>query len=177
MKSLKVVMMPQKKSTFKDKWGEVIASAGHAQIPNLLIKHMGELGVSPSELTIIAGILVHKRTKAKPFPSIRTLSQYSGLTEKSVSRLVGSLRRKRIVSTNEPNGKVNHYDFAPLIPRLESYAQPPQNRTQPPAKMRGLPPPNWRDEEEAMKKKKEKRYLGSGKVESMGSIISRTHGR
>ena len=137
---------------------------------------MGELGVKPSEFTIITGILVHKRSKADPYPSIRTLSKYSGLTEKSVSRLVGSLRRKRLIRTNEPNGKVNHYDFSPLIIRLESYAQSPPNQQQPPTKMRVLPPTNLRDEEDVFKKKKERRYVGSGKPESLADIMARTRG-
>lgn len=173
MKFLKEIVMTQKKTTFKDKWGETVASAGHTQIPNLLIKHMGELEVKPSELTILAGILVHKRSKANPFPSIKTLSQYSGLTEKSVSRLVGSLRRKKLLSTNEPNGKVNHYDFSPLIFRLESYAQPPQKQVRPPAKMRALLPTNLGDEEEVTKKRKERRHVGSGKPAHIGEVLSR----
>jgi DNA-binding transcriptional MocR family regulator len=176
MKSLKEIIMVQKKSTFKDKWGDKIAAAGHTQLPNLLIKHMGELEVKPSEFTIIAGILVHKRSKADPFPSIRTLSMYSGLTEKSVSRLVSSLRRKRLIRTNEPNGKVNRYDFSPLVMRLESYAQSPQNQQLPPAKMRVPPPTNLRDEEEAVKKKRERRHFGSGKTELLADIMARTRG-
>ena len=175
MKFLKEVVMLQKKTTFKDKWGETVASAGHAQIPNLLIKHLGELGVKPSEFTIIAGILVHKRSKANPFPSIKTLSKYSGLTERSVSRLVSSLRQKRLISTDGPAGKVNHYDFSILKARLESYAHPPQKREQPPTKMRVPPPPSLRDEEEAIKKKRGRRYFSSGKVESLGGIIARTY--
>lgn len=159
-------------SSFLAKWGTIVASGGHTQIPNLLIQHMDELDIRPSEFKIIAGILVHKRSKANPFPSIRTLSQYSGLTEKSVSRLVSSLRKKRLISTNEPNGKVNHYDFSLLITRLESYAQSPQNLEQPPPKMRGLPPTSLGDEEEAIKKKRERRYVGSGKTQSLAEILN-----
>lgn len=168
-------MATKKKTSFKDKWGPIVASGGHTQVPNLLIQHMDELDIRPSEFKIIAGILVHKRSKANPFPSIKTLSKYSGLTEKSVSRLVGTLRKKKLISTNGPKGKVNHYDFSLLKMQLESYAQSPQKCEQPPTEMRVPLPTNLRDEEEAIKKKRERRYVGSGKLEHVSSAMPNLH--
>lgn len=159
------------------KWGELIASNGHTALPNLLIEHVVDLKLSPSEFLIIACILRYKWSDEDPYPSADTLHKLSGLATNTVRTQIRQLKRrglvKVVVRTNGNNAQQsNGYDFTPMRKRLESYAQPTRGRASPYPKVnsRAYPPTNTK-EDAAMKTQEKRRSTSSGKLSSVRNVL------
>lgn len=123
MKSLKAVTMSN--HDFISKWSPAIKQKGYTQVPNLLIKHQSDLGITSTEMVVILGLLMHRRTKKNPYPSLSTLAGYGGKARNTVQGAARSLAAKGLIRRIfRGSNKTNEYDIMPLVERLESYTQP-----------------------------------------------------
>lgn len=110
--------------SFIDNWTPFIAKNKFSQIPNLLIVHTGDLGITPIEFVLLVGLIKHRWDINKPYPSLVTLGRYCGKSRNTMQAAARSLERKGLLRRVFRDGKrTNEYDFKPLIKRLESYSQ------------------------------------------------------
>jgi DNA-binding transcriptional MocR family regulator len=115
----------KKTTSFSDKWSVLIEDRGYTQIPNLLIRHMGDLGITPLEYAVISGLLSHQWSEDNPYPSLTTVSSYIGRSRGTAQAAVRSLENKGfVIRILRGSNETNEYDFRPLVERLKSYAQP-----------------------------------------------------
>ena len=161
---------------FEEKWSRSIAQHGHTPLPNLLIEHQSDLEITPSELTVILGLLKHRWTREEPFPSVNRLGTYSGLAHQTIRRNLRSLEAKSLIKRILRKGETSKYDIKPLIQKLESYAQPKTNpaqkRADPYSKTRGSPYPKLNNKEDPYKNTKRK--YSNGKAEKIGEIMQQS---
>lgn len=102
------------------KWSEEIAEDGFTMVPNALLKHYGQLGLTPSEFLILVNIESY-RWKADdfPFPTVETLSKRVNMKTRTVTRLVTRLHKdKKLIIRRPRHNTSNEYSFHPIIYRL-----------------------------------------------------------
>ena len=162
---------------FASKWTLLIAKSGYTALPNLLIQHQADLGITPSEMAVVIGLLAKKWSKSNPYPSVKTLSRQSGLAANTVRNQLRRLERKGLIKRKFRQGTSSEYDFAPMVERLKSYAQLKQTPIQkqiPPRSNMNSPPHSNSDtkEEAAMKTKRKRQSQDSGKPTSIADILS-----
>ncbi len=156
-------------SSVANKWGKLVASYGHTAIPNLLIEHVVNLKLSPSEFLIVVCVLKFKWSDEDPYPSADTLSKLSGLAKNTVRTQIRQLKKRGIVKvvrrTSENNAQQsNGYDFTPLRKRLESYAQRTPKRASTRLSADSQPySPTETKEDAANKTQEKRRSTSSGK--------------
>lgn len=107
-----------------DKWGDVVAGRGFAQIPNylLLVNQFleDERRLSPAELLILIQLVgAWWRTKQLPYPSIGTLARRCGISVRQAQRSVGELEERGLIRRvkRRSDGLItsNAYDLEPLV--------------------------------------------------------------
>lgn len=159
---------------FTTKWSPAIKKKGYVQVPNLLIMHLADLDVRPTELMFLLTILVHRRTRKNPYPSLNTISNYGGKARGTMQGAARSLEKKGLIRRISRGGnKTNEYDITPLINRLESYAQPIEKLITTYRKTNNLSYREINTKEEALKKTKIRKLNGScGKPTSIEEVLS-----
>ncbi len=106
---------------FKEKWSETIAANGFTCVPNLLIRNFAYIGITPPELAVIVILESYRYTYDNlPRPSIETISQFMGCTERHTTRLLASLENKGLLDRNKRFRQTSEYDISPLIDRLDN---------------------------------------------------------
>lgn len=165
-------------SSVANKWGELVASYGHTVLPNLLIEHVVDLKLSPSEFLIIACVLKYKWSDEDPYPSADTLSKLSGLAKNTVRTQIRQLKNrghlKVVLRTNKNNAQQsNGYDFTPLKKKLESYAHPTRKQTPPHPRTNSQPySPADTKEDAANKTQQKRRITNSGKPDRAIAVLN-----
>jgi DNA-binding transcriptional regulator YhcF (GntR family) len=106
----------------------VVAAAGFQAVPDVLIFHQRDLGLSSEELNVILNIWVHWYAPERtPFPSAKTIGKRMGVSERTVERYLTKLRRKKFLKKTWNGRKRTRtkkgHDLAPLIERLAPLAQ------------------------------------------------------
>jgi hypothetical protein len=109
---------------FIRRFGRVLADHGIAAVPLLLFRLQGALGLSPQETWFVACVLSYKWDERDPYPSLKEISELSGVPRPTLVRYKNSLVRKgllRIRKRQDPRGgDASHaYDFTPLFRRME----------------------------------------------------------
>jgi hypothetical protein len=110
------------------KWGEEIMSVGFTAVPDILLKRMAVLNITPMEMIVILQILSYWWSADQlPFPSKATIAAAIGCGEKTVQRAISSLVRLKIIRRqlrprHADRNESNIYDFAPLIEILKPEA-------------------------------------------------------
>lgn len=127
-----VGMASIKKADIEDKWGERIAGRGFAQVPNYLLflnQFLDEeKTLSPLELLLLVQLVGAwwKKDEA-PFPSMRTLADRCGTSERQVQRAVTRLEGLSLLKrTKRREGGLiasNAYDMSPLVEVLNEVAK------------------------------------------------------
>lgn len=165
----------KKTASFSDKWSVLIEDRGYTQIPNLLIRHMGDLGITPIEYAVINGLLSHQWSEENSFPSLNTISSYIGRSRGTAQSAVRSLENKGLIIRKPRGGnETNEYDFGPLVERLESYAQPIEKSIPTHRKTDNLGYRKVDTEEHSPNKTYLKRHSrNSGKPTHIGEVLSR----
>jgi hypothetical protein len=75
----------------------VVAAAGYQPLPDVLLFHQKELGLSSEELNVTLHILAHWYAPERlPFPSAKTIARRMGVADRTVERYLTSLRKKRV---------------------------------------------------------------------------------
>ncbi len=113
------------------KWGRDVAERGFAQIPNyLLLINMfvaDEHRVTPIETLILIHLVASWWKKDEmPFPSMSTLADRIGISERQVQRAIKALEEKTYIkkTRKKMRGIVasNVYDLQPLVKVLNDVA-------------------------------------------------------
>lgn len=119
------------------KWGSPVAERGFAQIPNALIRINqvvdDEHQVSPLEMVLLLQLVATWwKTDEMPFPSISTLADRAGVSERQVQRSIKTLEQKGYVRRTKKSLKgiiaSNVYDLMPLVKILNDIAETLVNR-------------------------------------------------
>jgi len=122
--------MPEQstQSVLADKWSAQTMACGYTVVPDVLLEHMGELGLTPTELVVMLQVMrFWWRADQLPFPSKHTLAQAMGMTDKNVQKVIGRLHEKgwmkRIMRRRaRDRHESNRYDFAQLVATLRDCA-------------------------------------------------------
>ena len=115
--------MKQNTYNFTDKWSPEIAKWGHTPVPNLLIIHQRELGITNGELAVLIGLLMFMWSTKNPFPAVSTLASHTGMASKTIRKHIRSLESKDLIRRKYRKSQTNEYDFGPLKSRLHSIAK------------------------------------------------------
>ena len=113
----------QDKTKIVQIWGEIL-DEGFTSVPNILLKYRSKIGLKPKHIMLIIDIMSYKWDVGYPFPSYSTLSQKSGIEERSVKRITQDLEELGLlVKTprfdNETGAQTTTvFDFRPLVTRL-----------------------------------------------------------
>jgi hypothetical protein len=102
------------------RFGSAVLEAGHTSVPNLVLGHYAELGVSAGELVFMLLCLQHKWSKGNPHPSLGTIATKMGVSRRQVRTYASGLRAKQLLSVEERSDPVRGqlssvYDFTPFL--------------------------------------------------------------
>lgn len=105
-------------------WGTALLDAGWTVLPNALARYQAELGLTSSELNLIYQLFTFRRGSGI-FPSVPSVAQRMGVSERYVQKLCASLERKGYLKrhpryTARGDRGSNQYDFSGLMRALES---------------------------------------------------------
>ncbi len=115
-----------------DKWGELVAERGFAQVPNYLMLINGFLDedsrLTPVELLVLLQLVGAWWQKDNPpFPSMATLAVRVGASERQVQRAVTRLVKDNLLRKVKRRAKgiiaSNAYDLTPLVETLNEIAR------------------------------------------------------
>lgn len=113
----------QDKTKIVQIWGEIL-DEGFTSVPNILLRYRSKIGLKPKHIMLIIDIMSYKWDAGYPFPSYATLSQRSGVEERSVKRITQDLEELGLlVKTprfdSETGAQVTTvFDFRPLVTKL-----------------------------------------------------------
>ena len=106
-----------------DNWipKDVLEAEGYSVIPNSLINHWPELGLTRSELTVVLALICSRRSRGT-FPSLPLIAQRSGFSRRGVIKILDSLKSKGLIRVSRhPKARSNSYDLSPLWEKLSLY--------------------------------------------------------
>jgi len=113
----------QDKTKIVQIWGEIL-DEGFTSVPNILLRYRSKIGLKPKHIMLIIDIMSYKWAAGYPFPSYSTLSQRSGIEERSVKRITQDLEELGLlVKTPRFDGETGAqvttvFDFRPLVKKL-----------------------------------------------------------
>jgi DNA-binding transcriptional MocR family regulator len=119
-------------SDVANKWGELVAERGFAQIPNYLLFlnqfRTEEERFSPIELLVLVQLAGGWwRATDKPFPGIATLAARCGASERQIQRAVSQLEKLGLIKRIKRRARgfiaSNAYDLTPLAAYLGEVAK------------------------------------------------------
>jgi DNA replication protein DnaD len=121
-----------KASDITEKWGEAVADRGFSQVPNYLLfinQFIDEdNSLNPLELLLLVQIsATWWKKETMPFPSVKTLANRCGTSERQVLRALAKLEGLELLKRAKRRNKgliaSNVYDLTPLVERLEEIAK------------------------------------------------------
>lgn len=169
-------MTTNKTHTFSDKWSYRLQSDGFTAIPNTLIKNQARLGITDPEMVVIVSLASFKWNRQMPYPSVATLSGFTGKTTGAVRNNLRNLEKKGLIKRIYRENQTNKYDLSPLINVLDSYAQTIKKSTLPSRKFSTAPyQKNDTKEYAANNTKTRTRRRFSGKPIPLGELLSRRY--
>src|SRR5215210_2357753 len=83
------------------RWGDELLDDGFTVIPNLIMKHYAKLGISPSEMMLVAHIVQYQWTEKNPYPSLKGIAERMGLSRRQVNNYIKSLKDKGYLEVRE----------------------------------------------------------------------------
>lgn len=119
-------------SEMVEKWGKEVAERGFSQVPNYLLLFNNftskEDSLSPLELLILIQLCgMWWKKDDSPYPSMRTLADRCGTSERQVARAVKRLEEIDLIRREKRRAKgliaSNSYSLAPLVEMLEEVAR------------------------------------------------------
>ncbi len=127
MKSLEPAALPSADlpvgSAVYAKYGEA-SIAGFQAVPDLLLKHQRDLGLSPTDLIVLLNVLMHWwYPEKKPFPRSTTIAKRMGMTPRTVQRSLQQLEDLGLLAREKDAGGPTYLDPAPLVGKLEGLAK------------------------------------------------------
>lgn len=112
-------------SVLNAKWGRDMMALGYTVVPDILLTHMGKMGLTPAELVMILQLLRYWWSPDQmPFPSKRKLAEAIGCSEKNVQKVIARLEKchylRRVQRRHAGDrSESNVYDMKPLLELFE----------------------------------------------------------
>lgn len=104
------------------KYGEA-SIAGFQAVPDLLLKHQSDLGLSPTDLGVLLNVLMHWwYPEQKPFPRSTTIARRMGITPRTVQRTLKRLEDLGVLIRERNVAGPTYLDPRPLVEKLETLA-------------------------------------------------------
>lgn len=105
------------------KYGEA-SVAGFQAVPDLLLKHQRDLGLSATDLTVLLNVLMHWWYPGqKPFPRSTSIGKRMGVSPRTVQRSLQQLEELGILVREKDQRGPTYLDPAPLVEKLEALAK------------------------------------------------------
>jgi predicted transcriptional regulator len=114
------------------KWGRDVAERGFTQVPNYLLQinmfvH-DDHKLSPTEMVVLLHLVATWWKKNEmPFPSMNTIADRAGISERQVQRSIKALEQKGYLKKTKKKIKgviaSNVYDLSPLVKVLDEVAK------------------------------------------------------
>lgn len=109
----------------EDKWSKQVIKLGYTALPNLLLRAQARLGITPTELNVLAQLAEHWwEAERDPHPAKLTIAQRMKKTPRQIQRLITSLEKKgfikRVTRYSGRRQTNNGYSFEPLIEELKA---------------------------------------------------------
>lgn len=157
---------------FSSRWSHRLATDGFTALPNILIRNQGKLGITDPEMVVLISLASFKWDRQMPYPSVATLSSYSGKSIGAVRNNLRSLSTKGLIKRVYRDNQTSKYDLRPLIKVLESYTQPINKSTHPHQKSDTPARLKIDTKEDSFNNTKERRHrTGGGKLTIIGKLL------
>ncbi len=113
------------------KWSKELMSTGWTAIPNIIVEHQKDLGLTPLDITILLHLSTYWWTaETMPHPSKTTIATAIGCTPRAVQRRIALMEGRGLIQRIErrekgagtEGSKPNLYDFAGLIKAAKPFA-------------------------------------------------------
>lgn len=105
------------------KYGEA-SIAGFQAVPDLLLKHQNNLGLSPTDLAVLLNVLMHWwYPEKKPFPRSTSIAKRMGVTPRTVQRSLQQIEELGLLIRERDTRGPTYLDPAPLVEKLEALAE------------------------------------------------------
>lgn len=113
------------------KWGVTTHKQGWTYVPNILLEHQAELGITPTELNVILTIMKHWWDRdSLPWPSVTKVAESIGRHRSTVQRRIRDLEGRGLVkriyrkdARKEKASLSNEYDFTGLVQKVAAIAK------------------------------------------------------
>lgn len=110
----------------EDKWGDA-ALAGFMQVPDMLFRQQGALGISSTELVVLLNLCTAWwKADRLPFPSSASIARRMHVQPRTVQAAILGLEKKGLLKRfriSGYSGKRHKYDLGPLKEKLEHEAR------------------------------------------------------
>jgi len=119
---------------FSSKWTTETEQYGFTQVPNALLRCQGHLDLSDGELVTLIDLLTYwYRGRANAYPSITTLTKFSGKKFTTLQKRLKSLEQKGFLFRRHRTGTSNTYELNRCVKKLSKHLKecpsPPRNRS------------------------------------------------
>lgn len=105
------------------KYGKA-AIAGFQAVPDLLLKHQHDLGLSATDLVVLLNVLMHWWYPAqKPYPRSTTIAKRMGVTPRTVQRSLQQIEELGFLVREKNADGPTVLDPAPLVEKLSEFAE------------------------------------------------------
>jgi DNA-binding transcriptional ArsR family regulator len=106
-------------TTWQGRWGAKALSQGVTIIPTAFLKHAGRAGLNAAQQILLIHLISYWWAAGKdPFPSLATLRDRTGLSEKTIGQHLKKLEEKLWISRQRRFNKSNKYDLDRLARRV-----------------------------------------------------------
>jgi hypothetical protein len=119
-------VQPPGQNSFLARYGATILRGGIATVPAALFRFQAELGLKPQQVWFVAAILSHKWDANMPHPSLKRMSNQTGVSRRQLHNYQRQLVELGLLDVlnrqTETGGKdTNFYDFSALFEQLEAF--------------------------------------------------------
>src|SRR5215831_15451281 len=83
------------------RFGDDLLQAGFTAVPNLLLNHYTELGMSQAELVFVVHLCQYWWSEKNPYPSLQTIATKMGKDLRQTRRYAERLRNAELLETHE----------------------------------------------------------------------------
>ena len=99
-------------------WGDCVLDAGFSQIPNALLDHQHDIGLTNDELCLVVHVLRYKYSESDPYPRNATIAERMQCSERTLERYIHSLKEKGLLVREQVNDWKYTWNFSLLLKRL-----------------------------------------------------------
>jgi len=109
-------------------WGNKILDDGFTMIPNTLLENYTKIGLNHTDMAVITAILRFAYHGKRPFPSQKTITNITGLSERTIRDTINKIMIKGYLTVqkryikgegNEIRRTSNLYNFTGLYKKVE----------------------------------------------------------